>query len=81
MSERIPIGPFQERYLLLRERGETADSLAIRAGYTRPRGDTSRLHRDLGLKADGPRFRQGVTPKVALRLCEALDLDPVDVGL
>ena len=81
----IPIEPFRERYLQLVEQGELVTVIATRAGYSRVVADTQRLRRDLGLRPDRTNgheyYRQNVTDDVALRLCEALRLDPVDVGL
>lgn len=85
---RVPVGPFQERYHELCERGATASELAVRAGFLdRNKGDVSRLRRALGLKAEAPRngnrrYTAGwITYETAERLMRALDMDPFEAGL
>ena len=84
---RIPVEPFVERYRELHEDGLTDSTLCERLGYTWDgRADITRFKRHLGLKPwrngqGGCKRNEKVNPDIALRLCTALELDPVDVGL
>lgn len=72
---------------------DAANTVAERLGWFTPDGysDGPRVRRVLGLRPSYWNGRNGrryppelqgfVTPETALRLCEALGLDPVDVGL
>jgi hypothetical protein len=82
----IPLAPFQERYHQLLERGVSPSEIAYRLDFiVAGRADTSRLNRILGLKPHrangGYRTSTHTTYGTAERLCRALDLDPVDVGV
>lgn len=77
--------PFRERALELTGRGFTWSDIADWLGWYRATGatDTHRVKRVLGLSTEGRgrALRTHIQPTTALSLCEALGLDPVDVGL
>lgn len=88
--------PLQEEFLRRQEAGTmTAYRLAKLVGWECPRAggrrgtrpDDSRVRNALGLKQYNPgrgyppRFRTQVREETALKLAEAMHLDPVDVGL
>jgi hypothetical protein len=96
----VPVEPFRERYLELRQRNEiTATSLCLRMGWIyrpgagscekerrRPgtvKADTSRALVTLGLRrrsgCEGA--RQFVTYDDAIKLADALGLDPWEAGI
>lgn len=90
----VPVAPFRERFLELEARGEiTPAQLAKHLGWTHHKwsgnwGDTSRVKRTLGLKphASGRPsqrnyYRTMVRVETAAKLCDALGLDPWEVGL
>ena len=84
----VPVDVIREYVERAMENGATAAELAVRAGFLRPtgNGDSTRLKRYVGLKpaTDGggrKAYRQTLTYPVAARLCEALDIDPVEAGL
>ncbi len=93
VSERVPVEPFQERFLELERRGLISRTeIAKRLGwvrrppaYMRTRGhiepipDTGRVSRVLGLKAGAP--QRSVAYEIGVRLCDVLQLDPVDCGV
>jgi hypothetical protein len=62
---------------------ETASAIARRAGYVyRGKPDVTHVKRALGLKPDTEGYvRTRIREATAKRLTEALNLDPVDVGL
>lgn len=88
----VPVGPLQERFLRLRERGEiTATEVATRCGWIRSDTggpDSTRVKRALGLKealARGGEERRVAQTKVryetAVLLAEALHMDPFEAGV
>lgn len=83
MKGRVPVEPFREAF----ERSDmSATEVALRAGWTsRGRPEGGRVTRHLGLRPYRCRDRwllvELLAPPTAERLCRALDLDPVDVGL
>lgn len=93
----VPLEPFQERFAQMEAAPPVAPKpwpkdagtvIAERLGWYTPAGciDSPRVRRVLGLVPypdgrRGPRVRTRVTEDMAERLCEAMDLDPVDVGL
>lgn len=76
---------------------DAATRIAARLEWRTPVGtlDSPRVRRTLGLRPEpgtirqtkkGPKFhpahmRESVTLDMALRLCDAMDLDPVDLGI
>lgn len=83
---RVARQPFIAAY----QRSELSSwELAERMGYMRKRGkrvipDTSRALRTLGLKREGASgYVRGdtISYDLGVKLCRALDLDPVDVGV
>lgn len=82
--EYVDLSPFRARYEELLERGQDAPEIARRMDFlSRGRADTARLRRTLGLV---PMYRckkpnTHVTYDTAVRLCEALEMDPVDAGV
>jgi hypothetical protein len=93
LRERVPVAPFQERFLELERLGlmsrtEIARQLgwmrrppaSMRAqGHVEPIPDTGRVSRVLGLKARAP--QRSVAYDMGVRLCEVLQLDPIDCGV
>jgi predicted RNA methylase len=91
--DRVSVAPFQRRFLELERAGLTSRTeIAKRLGWVRrppasmrARGcvdlipDTGRVSRVLGLKAVEP--QKSVGYEVDVRLCEVLQLDPVDCGV
>lgn len=81
--ERVSTLPLQTRFMQLSDRrGDdpvlTSSMAAERIGYVAAgRADTSRLHRRLGL--DGG--QRTVSYRTAVALCDALAVDPTEVGL
>ncbi len=85
MEDRIPVEPIREAF---QRSGLTLSELAKEAGLTardkgKPKADTSRAARMLGLKAqksgDGFHYiNQFMRYENALRLVRAMGLDPVD---
>lgn len=91
---RVPLAPFQEAFHRLEKAGEiSAHSLAIRLGWTRRyeggalRGDSTRVLRYLGLMAQTngrtgrKTTRTSVNYSTGVKLCRAMGVDPVDVGV
>jgi len=80
--ERVPVEPFRDRFLQLREDGVTAGEVARRLDWASASGaDTCRLRRALGLSAwrssrGGTYLRDSVPYDEAVKLAEALGLDP-----
>lgn len=89
--DRVPVDPFQARFLHLEERGLiTRGDVARALGWYRnpPSGrqrapekivDTGRVTRVLGLKATNPQRR--VSYDLGVRLCSILGLDPFEAGV
>jgi hypothetical protein len=87
----VPVKPFRDAAHRLVNHGSSWDELARRCGYTRRdtrpgracrdgvRGDGSKLKRNLGIGAELAKLT--VRRETAVKLCDALGLDPVDVGL
>ncbi len=83
--------PLRKRYFQLRAQGVSVGLMARRAGYKdiqhsgRPKGqmqaDTAPLRRALGLQKAETIYRMRIQETTALRLCEALELDPREIGL
>lgn len=76
----VDVAPFRiEALRQIAGQEVTWSDIARRAGYIRENGsaDTRRIKRDLGIKDAG---KKTVRIDVADRLCEALALDPVDLG-
>lgn len=67
--------------------GRSAASVARRAGYVKltgpdaGQGDSSAVTKALGLSRNTWGVQRAVTWEKGARICRALDLDPVDVGL
>lgn len=92
-QRRVPLLPFKAWWeyasdpQVVGTRVLTLSEAAKRAGYRMKdgRADTSRLQRRLGLRAEATGGRRAVSERVnyetAVRLCRALELDPVDLGL
>lgn len=61
------------------------NDLAAKLGWTRVVGDHQRVKIALGVKRyishGRHKYREGIRPETALKFCEALDLDPVEMGL
>jgi transcriptional regulator with XRE-family HTH domain len=85
MSDRVPVAPFRERFERLAEREElTLAELASRMGWINARRgtpDIQRSQRVLGLVQHGKSYRQYVDYELAIRLCDALDLDYFEAGV
>ncbi len=91
--EWVPNAPIREAVLRAVQRGETNYSqLAVRCGWTRSRagstfGETTRLKRHLGLamsydaKGDYTLTTETMRYDVAVKIVDALGLDPVDFDL
>lgn len=83
-SDLVRTDAFKKAFL---ESGLTARELAEELGwYTKPHPDGQRVRQALGLvvehrKGGGSKFRERVHKELALQLCEALGVDPIDVGL
>ena len=91
-EELVPVQPFAEAF---QSSGLSAIEFAERMGYLRNykckkrkglSGDGTRAMRVLGLKDEVSKHhhsgrRQHVRYDMAVRLCKALDLDPVDFGV
>lgn len=93
----IDVAPFRERALEQVADGSASWSeMCVRLGwlrggrrtsYNRPHAaDTTRLKRTLGLSEGMSHgtyrgYRRHVSYDMALRLCDAMDLDPVDMDL
>jgi len=92
-TDRVPVELFQQRFLELESAGLISRTeIARRLGWVRrppasmrARGcvdlipDTGRVSRILGLKTAGP--QKSVDYELGVRLCEVLQLDPVDCGV
>jgi hypothetical protein len=89
----IPVARFREAF---EAEAVPVATVARRLGWLEPRGrpDSKRVSRTLGLIAytlgpskptgpsrKGPRVGEFVTPETAEALCEALNVDPREVGL
>ncbi|MDQ3647588.1 MAG: hypothetical protein M3433_03200 [Actinomycetota bacterium] len=78
---------FRHRSDPRQERAMSVSEAAERVGYLTVEGkpDTQRLRRRLGLAhhsdAQGPRFQRAVGYRTGLALCQAIDVDPVELGL
>ena len=93
VSERVPVEPFQERFLELERLGLISRTeIARQLGWVRrppasrrahgcldPIPDTGRVSRILGLKSGAP--QRSVAYEIGVRLCDVLQLDPVDCGV
>jgi hypothetical protein len=88
----VPIEPFRARYEQLLKNGTSASEVARRMGFRAsptarvPGGaDTQRLKRTLGLapyyKRGKTYIGKGVTYETAVRLAEALEMDPAEAGV
>jgi hypothetical protein len=90
----VPVDPFRERFLTLQTQGTRAADVARRMGWFtfssyhgRTIADGPRVRRALGLKVYSPgrgyepRYRERLTYPTAVKLCRALNLDPVDLDL
>jgi hypothetical protein len=85
-QEYINVGPLRDEALRqVNEAGLSWYELAQRMGFIRPdrngKGDTTRVKRLLGLSENLVKDDKTVKPEVAMQLCSALGVDPVDVGL
>ncbi len=92
-EERIPVQPLREILLRRYSEGETWSSMARRLGWTNPvprnknwtKSDSTRLKRLIGIvqyESHGQyKIRETIKYDTALRVCEALDIDPIYVGL
>lgn len=87
----IPVGPIREAVLARIEAGDTWSGIARRAGWPHSKGKPNSgcgttLKRRLGmvhmggLKQQG-KFTEAMQYETALRICKAIEVDPVDVGL
>lgn len=82
-TERVDVKPFQAEVGRLLDDPEFSwGELCRRLDWMLVKPDTSRLKRVLGLSpnSDG-KYQQTVQYETAVALCEALGVDPVDVGL
>jgi hypothetical protein len=70
------VAPFREAF---ERSGMSLTELARRMGWSRP--DQPKAGRVLGYHRDHGRYRQKLCHHTAVALCEALNVDPVDVGL
>jgi hypothetical protein len=80
---RLDVIPFREEALRQNSKGVAWSEMCRRAGLVtqRPVAETSFLKRRLGLVKDKRNPNKTVSYSVALKLCEALNLSPVDMGL
>lgn len=87
MSEQVSNELLRERFCQLAQREEydMAEMVAIRAGWMRSGSqypDLQRVRRALGLDADSAhRVRRSVSYENAVRLADALGLDPFEAGV
>jgi hypothetical protein len=72
----IDVRPFREAF---EQSGLSLSEIARRCGWTRV--DQPRAGRALGFHRDHGEYRQRLRYETAVALMEALDLDPIDVGL
>lgn len=81
--ERIDVKPFQAAVgNMTYDPDFSWGELCRRLGWVQVKPDTSRLKRTLGLSPNSEgKLQESVNYETALLLCEALGLDPVDVGL
>lgn len=91
--DRVPVGPFRIRFVQLERRGvmsrtELARVLGWsrrppasmrRRGHVHAIPDTGRVSAVLGMKAGSA--KRTIAYDTAVRLCRALDMDPVDCGI
>lgn len=83
----VPNAPFQARFYELQAQGERPADIARRLGwYDHGRPDGPRVKRVLGLRPNGrgtkgPAIRTHITYRNALRLADAMGLDPWEIGL
>lgn len=82
-TDRVPCAPLAEAF---KQSGFTAAEVADRMGWKRDRWSATRVTRALGLarrKGGTSRwyFRQQMPYEEAVRFCEVLGVDPVEVGL
>jgi hypothetical protein len=86
----VAVAPLRDYYLRGVERGEfTAVDIAQRLGWVSRNGygDSTRVQRALGVMPESngrsrqPRFREHMRYDMAAKLCRALGMDPVDVGI
>lgn len=82
-TERVDLQPFQAAIgQMLEDPDFSWGEICRRLGWVVEKPDTSRLKRTLGLQDTGyGAFNKTVQYETAVKLCEALGLDPVDVGL
>lgn len=86
-SDNVSVEYFRDAVEKALQNGIPAAHIAIRAGYFNDRGNGNGLHikRLVGIKPHyshgKPQVRQTMRYETALRLCSALDLDPVEAGL
>jgi transcriptional regulator with XRE-family HTH domain len=82
--ELIPVDPFKRRFKELEERENlTLAEVAGRLGWLSKKGvpDTTRIARMLGLTPEQGTFRSNISYDNACKLCRALHIDYVDVGV
>lgn len=85
----ISVEPFRRRLLELTRMGITVSELCRRIDWEEPSGyaSTSRLTRMCGVAPyhaawrEGPIFKKWISRDNAALMCQALNLDPADVGL
>lgn len=81
----VPNEPLRERYArLAAQQEDIAEVVALRCGWLRGQRhpDTQRVRRTLGLDADSAqRVRKTVSYENAVRLADALGLDPFEAGV
>lgn len=92
-SPLVPLKPLQDRFRELEARGVTAGDIAYRLGWvysaghrSAGHGDGSKLLRAIGLRLErdgkGRRaHRTQATEESVLKIAQAMDLDPWEVGL
>lgn len=77
--------PLRKRYQELEAReGLTLGDVAVRCNWVSPKGkpDSTRVARQLGIVGErGQPPKEHTTVEYALKMCAALHLDPLDIGL
>ncbi len=87
IADRIDVAPFREAFersdISLRTVAERCGWMrsATERGRTVRRGDDGRARRVLGMMPDHGGYQRQMTYEMAVRLCRAMDLEPVDMGV
>jgi hypothetical protein len=82
-GDEVPIAPFRDAFLAS---GLSYSELARRMGWTLVKPDVQKVRRQLGLAGSqglvyNDKPREFMHYDIAVKLAEALDIDPVEVGL